>query len=164
MTNKVSLIVTFIIALVLFSITFFQWNSIADILIPNDGNIQYSSISLRANLQVVLFFSMVVGMTPILLFLLWSLSSIHTLINRFLSSLIVVLLMTTALFLRFWFLKITAKRLSNYSTLNDEKVFIYLAIENLNYEYYLLIGLALGCIISFFIFKANNVSVKKFDK
>ncbi len=67
--------------------------------------------------------------------------------------------MGISIFIRQQILKYKFKNLPNLKTETDGIISNTFHIENLNYEYYLLTGLLLGCVTSYLIFK--NKATKK---
>jgi len=156
MTNKkTTLVLTIITSIVLFILTFSQFGKLFELILPKIENIQFYSSEMDSQFKLGLFFSIVIGLSPILLYLTWRLARIEITKRRMYSGLIVVVFMIISIVLRKQFIKLTFKGQSNMATQTGETIYNSFAIENLNFEYYLLFGLILGCIVSF-IFLRNK--------
>lgn len=147
--NKITLILTIFASLVLFILTFTQFGKLFELLMPKFENFQYQTTEIGSQFKFALFFSIVIGLTPILLYLTWRLGRIEKTKRRMFSGLIVVVFMTVSIVLRQQFFI----RLTNLKTQSGETIYNSFTIENLYFEYYLLGGLVLGCIVSFFSLK-----------
>lgn len=149
MTNKkAALVIIITTSLVLFILTLTQFSKLFDLLLPKIENLQYQTNEIGSQFKLGLFFSIVIGLTPIFLYLTWQLGRIEIIKRRMYSGLIVVGFMTISIILRQQVIKWTYK-LTNLETQTEETIHNSFAIENLNFEYYLLVGLILGCIVSF---------------
>ncbi|MDP2161033.1 MAG: hypothetical protein Q8K02_11160 [Flavobacterium sp.] len=116
---------------------------------PKIENLQYKTTEIGSQFKLALFFSIVIGLMPILLYLTWRLGRIEKTKRRMFSGLIVIFFMTISIVLRQQFFI----RLTNLKTQSGETIYNSFGVENLNFEYYLLGGLVLGCIVSFFSLK-----------
>ena len=65
-------------------------------------------------------------------------------------------MMTLAVFLRQQLIKSTFDGLTNLKNPSGETIHNSFPIENLNFEYYLLGGLVLGCVMTYFMFKGKK--------
>ena len=151
--NKTTLILTIFTSLVLFILTFTQFGKLFELIMPKIENLQYQTTEVGSQFKLALFFSIVIGLMPILLYLTWRLGRIEKTKRRMFSGLIVIFFMTISIVLRQQFIKLTFNRLTNLKTQTGETIYNSFGVENLNFEYYLLGGLVLGCIVSFFSLK-----------
>ena len=151
--NKTTLILTIFTSLVLFILTFTQFGKLFELIMPKIENLQYQTTEVGSQFKLALFFSIVIGLMPILLYLTWRLGRIEKTKRRMFSGLIVIVFMTISIVLRQQFIKLTFNRLTNLKTQTGETIYNSFGVENLNFEYYLLGGLVLGCIVSFFSLK-----------
>lgn len=151
--KKTTLILTIITSIVLFILTLTQFGKLFEILLPKIENLQYQTSEMGSQFRLVLFFSIVIALTPILLFITWRIARIEIIKRRILSGIIVIVLMILAIVLRQQLIKSTFKSLTNLKTQTGETIYNSIAIENLHFEYYLLGGLILGCMVSFFVLK-----------
>ena len=151
--NKTTLIVIIVSSIVLFILTLTQFENFFELLIPNIENIRYETTKIDTFFRLALFFSAVFGLFPILLYLTWQLAKIETTKRRIFSGLIITLCIVLAVLLRQTLIKSTFNGLINLKTQTGETIHNSFNIENLDFEYYLLGGLILGCVVSFFTFK-----------
>jgi len=151
MTNKkTTLILTIVTSIVLFILTLTIFGKFFELLLPKIKNLQYQTTEMSSQFRLVLFFSIVIGLAPILLYLTWRLARIEITKRRIFSGLIVMVFMVIAIIFRQQLIKSTFKGLTNLKTQTGETIYNSFAIENLHFEYYLLGGLIFGCIVSFF--------------
>lgn len=154
MTNKkTTLVLTILTSLVLFILTFTQFGKLLEFLMPRIENLQYQTTDIGSQFKLAIFFSIVIGLTPILLYLTWRLGRIEKTKRRTYSGLIVIGFMAISVALRQYLIKSSFSGLTNLKTQTGETIYGSFAIENLNFENYLLGGLILGCIVSYLFLK-----------
>ena len=154
MTNKkITLVLTILTSLVLFILTFTQFGKLLEFLMPRIENLHYQTADIGSQFKLAIFFSIVIGLTPILLYLTWRLGRIENAKRRTYSGLIVVVFMAISVALRHFLIKSTFSGLTYLKTQTDEAIYSSFALENLNFENYLLGGLILGCIVSYLFLK-----------
>ena len=157
MTNKkTTLFLTILASLVLFILTFTQFKKLLEFLMPRTENLQYHYTHITTQFKLTLFFSIIIGLTPLFLILTWRLGRIDKTVRRIYSGFIVVFLMSISIALKYYLVKLTLYRITDLKTKTSETINNSFAIEDLNFESYLLAGLILGCIVSYFLFKKNR--------
>jgi|SRR5690606_8388348 len=142
-----------LLSITLFITSFFLFPKISNLLIPKIENLNFYSINLNEQFKLNLYFSAIIGITPIFLYFTWKLAKISNKAQKVLSFIFVFIFMGITIFTRQQILKYKFKNLPNLRTETDEIITNTFHIKNLNYEYYLLIGLLLGCVTSYLIFK-----------
>jgi hypothetical protein len=142
-----------LLSITLFITSFFWFPKISNLLIPKIENLNFYSINLNEQFKLNLYFSAIIGITPIFLYFTWKLAKISNKGQKVLSFIFVFIFMGITIFTRQQILKYKFKNLPNLRTETDEIITNTFHIKNLNYEYYLLIGLLLGCVTSYLIFK-----------
>lgn len=158
MTNKkTTLILTIVTSIVLFILIFSTFGKLFELLLPQIENLQYQTAEMSSQFRLALFFSLVIGLAPILLYLTWRLARIEMTTRRIFSGLIVIVFMVIGILFRQQLIKSTFKKLTNLKTQTGETIYNSFAIENLHFEYYLLGGLILGCIVSFFTLRDKKL-------
>jgi hypothetical protein len=133
-----------------------QFGKLFELLLPNIENLKYQSTNLGGEFRFKLFFSIIVGLTPILLFLTWQLAPIRLLKYRFFSGLIVIFFIIISIVLRQHLIKATFNLVTNFKTQTTETIYTAFSIDNLHFEYYLLCGIILGCVLSYFLFQEKT--------
>jgi CBS domain containing-hemolysin-like protein len=142
--NTSTLIITFVISILLFFLTFLKFDGVLKVLIP--GDITISVLEVGGMFKQMFFFSFMVGITPILVYLTWRIAPIKSFFRRSTSALIVILSMILALILRIEQLKLVNEPFSNLKT--DDIIFSNtLAHDSLHFEYYLLIAILVSCLL-----------------
>lgn len=154
MTNKkTTLVLTILTSLVLFILTFTQFEKLFQFLMPRIENLQYQTTDIRTQFKLEIFFSIVIGLTPILLYLTWRLGRIEKTKRRTFSGLIVIGFIAISVAIRHYLIKSSLSGLTNLKTQTGETIYHSFAIEDLNFENYLLGGLILGCMVSYLFLK-----------
>lgn len=157
MTNKkTTLVLTILTSLVLFILTFTQFGKLFDFLIPRIENLQYETTNMTSHFKIAIFLSIIIGLTPILLYLTWRLGRIEKTKSRIYSGLIVIGFMAVSVVARQNLIRLSLYGLTNLKTQTGETTYCSFAIENLNFENYLLGGLVLGCIVSYLFLKKQT--------
>ncbi|GEM_PF-1145400 len=159
--NNLTKLNIFLLSITLFITSYFLVPKISNLLIPKIENLRFYSTSLNEQFKLHLYFSIIIGIAPILLYFTWRLAKINNKSQKILSFLFVFIFMAISIFTRQQILKYKFKNLPNLRTETDEIIINSFHIKNLNYEFYLLIGLLLGCVTSYLIFK-NKVNQKKY--
>jgi hypothetical protein len=116
-------------------------------------NLQYQATDIGSQFKLAIFFSIVIGLTPILLYVTWRLGRIEKTKRRIYSGLIVVVFMAISVALRQYLIKSTFSRPTDLKAQTDGTIYSSFALENLNFESYLLGGLILGCVVSYLFLK-----------
>lgn len=139
-----TLIFTLVISISLFILTFLKFDSILKALIPSDITISVSGIG--GMFKQMFFFSLMVGIAPILVYLTWRIAPIKSFFRRSISALIVILSMVLALIFKKEQLKLVNEPISNLKT---EKIIFSktLAHDSLHFEYYLLSAILVSCLL-----------------
>lgn len=154
MTNKkTTLFLTILTSLVLFILTFTQFGKLLEFLMPRIENLQYQATDIGSQFKLAIFFSIVIGLTPILLYVTWRLGRIEKTKRRIYCGLIVVVFMAISVALRQYLIKSTFSGPTDLKAQTDGTIYRSFALENLNFENYLLGGLILGCVFSYLFLK-----------
>ena len=156
--QKTSLLLSILSSFVLFIVTFTQFGFVFHLLLPKIENLHYQNIEMGEQFKLSFFFSIVIGLIPILHYLTWRYTPITTLKNKTISGLILIAMVALAVVLRQQLIRSTFNGFTNLKTPSGETILNTFPIENLNFEYYLLGGLILGCVLSYFIFKVKKSS------
>ena len=151
--SKTTIILTIIISILLFVLGFIIFGDIYEFILPKVDNGFYQVTELNGPFMSSLIFSITLGLTPVLLLLTWQLAPIILKSKKITSIVTVVVCMTLAILVRQQMIKSYFSRLT---TLSGEKLKVSYPMNQVNFEYYLLGGLCIGCIISYFLFKQKK--------
>lgn len=154
--KKTTIALTFLTSLFLFILTFSLFGNLFELLISKPENFQYQATRMRSQIKLRLLFSLAIGLTPIFLYLTWRIARIKTTKKRLYSALLVVAFMAASIVFRQQFINSEITRLANFETQPDATFNTAISIEVLNFEYYLLGGLCLGCVASYFSLRNNE--------
>jgi len=144
-----------LLSIILFIISYFGFSKISDLLLPKVENVDFYTTNLRDSFLQNLYYSLIIGITPIFIYGTWVISKIKNVTNRYLSIILVFMTMLTFILLRMEVLKLKFKNLPILESETGEIITHTFNIKNLNYEYFLLIGLISGCILCYLIFKSK---------
>jgi len=120
------------------------------LLLPKIENLNYQTSEIGSTYKLAIFFSFVIGLAPVLLYMTWRLARIELTKRRIISGLIVTVFMVISIVLRQQIIKLACNRITNLKTETSETIYNTFSIENLHFEYYLFGCLILGCIVSFY--------------
>lgn len=154
--QKTTLLLSILSAIVIFILTFTQIGFFFHLMLPKIENLHYQTTEMGEQFKLSFFISLAIGLIPILLYLTWRLTPITTLKSKTISGLIVIILMALAVILRQQLIRSTFDGLTNLKTPTGETISNSFPIENLNFEYYLLGSLILGCVMTYFMFKGKK--------
>lgn len=159
MNNKKTLIICMALSIALLFLTFYLFDNILDLIWPRAESFTITYTSIATQLELAIIFSVAVAVSPILLFFTWKLGSIASTKNRTLSILMVsgfmiLSVISRKLYIEYWFSKFSTSK-----TETGEPIYSSMYAEDLNFEYFLLGGLILGCAVSYFIFKRKSIQV-----
>lgn len=160
MNKKIEIILLILTSVILFIVTLSQFSAISNLLIPKIENLNFYSSNLNEQFKSSLYFSIIVAIAPILVYFTWKLAKIRVMKHKIISILIVIIFMIISILSRLQILKIKFNDLPNITTEADQVIKNAISIKSLNYEYYLLIGLLLGCLTVYIIFR-NKLNYKK---
>jgi hypothetical protein len=154
-------ILTIISSIILLIIGFYTWNSLFTLLLPKIGEVKYLSDSFTWGFRSSLIFGLSLAIIPILLSLVWKLTPVKNTQSKLLSSGIVLFVMAASLFSRREMIKFRAKNLmpemgsfySDHGELIQKPILVGIPLDSLNFEYYALIGVMVGCIVSFLMLR-----------
>lgn len=144
--NTATLIITLVISILLFILTFLKFDSVLKVLIPSNITISVSEVG--GIFKQMFFFSLIVGIAPILLYLTWRIAPIKSFFRRSISALILILSIVLALVIRKEQLKLVNEPFSNLKTETSEMIFSNSLDQNsLYFEYYLLSAILVSCFL-----------------
>lgn len=159
MKNNTSIfIITLVISIVIFILTFLMFYKILTALIPE--NLTISSMGVGGIFKANFFFSLLVGIAPILFYLTWRIVPIKSFFRRSTSVIIVILSIVLALVVRKEQLKSVNEQFANLKTESGEIILSKgIALDNLHFEYFLLSAILVSCLLCGFFLKEKSKTV-----
>lgn len=151
-----TIILTILVSIGLFVFGIFSFGNIYETLLPKVDNGFYQVTELDGQFKTSLIFSLVLSLTPIFIWLTWRVASITLIRNRIFSILTVVVCMILAILLRQQSIKFYFRGLSSHENASSDNIRMNYPIDTVHFEYYLLGGLCVGCIISYFLFRQKK--------
>lgn len=156
--SKTAIILAIAISVILFLTGFLTSGIIYVYLLPKVDNVFYQDAELNGHFISTLIFSVTLALIPILLLLTWRLSPITEKRKKAASVVTVVLCMATSLVVRQQIIKSYLSKLAITMNLSNEKSHIIYPIDKVNFELYLVLGLCVGCVVSYFLYKQEKIT------
>ena len=122
---------------------------------PEVENTQYQTTKLGSQFKIRLINSIINGLIPMFLYLTWKFGRIEQKSRRILSGLIITPFIAIAILIRQQLIKSSIVTLANLKSETGENIYNVINMENLNFEYYLLGGVVIGCVVSYFSLRNN---------
>ncbi|HMD00252.1 MAG TPA: hypothetical protein VKH37_08865 [Ferruginibacter sp.] len=151
----VQLILAMSASILLCVLTFSFFDSLVDILLPKVDGGHYSVTHIAGPSHIALSFSIVLGLFPISIFLVWKFAPIISSGRRLISIGIVILAMAITVVCRREMIKGFFSNKPDAPTINDIR--LYYPVEQTHYEYYLMAGLCAGLGICFFALRPRGI-------
>lgn len=151
--DKTTLIFALLTSLLIYILVFTQFLTIFTWILPKPEILNFDHFSIKALMRLAIYCAVILASTPILIVYTWKLGAITSLKNRLFSSLIVLGLMIASVIIRKISIENSLAKFLNAQEHVEDSVSKYYYLENLNFEYYLLGGLILGCFLGYMIFR-----------
>lgn len=155
-SNKRSLVLAIALSFVLFLIVFYSFELLAEILFSVSENVSLGTRYLSTQFFLTLFFSLIIGSTPILIYLLWRMAPVRSTHKKINSLLIVYGFMALFVAYRYFSLKLFFDNPLVMETIDGISIIHGFRIEDFNYEYFLFGGLVVGWLCCYFILKERD--------
>ena len=151
MKSPTNIIVLFFICAIFFFLGFFSYTKFYGIVLPGVDGIRYN-MELDAIGSNQDMFATVFAFSPLLLFITWHLIPLHSTDKKTTTVFIVLLCMIGATYIRYKMLVSHFNEMVESQTNKYSSLGISFPFQDLNYEFYLLAGLIVGCTISYLLF------------
>jgi hypothetical protein len=151
---KIILAILFSLLLIVLGQYFF--GDFYELLLPNVDGATYQTTDFSSEFYNSIIFSLALGLIPISLLLLWKLSKVNAINKKMLSVFIIIICMTLAVLIRQQTIKSHLQELTKSSTVTSNNFSVSYPIDKVNFEYYLLIGLFIGWLMSYLIFRQEK--------
>ena len=157
--SKAAIVQTTIISLALFIIGKLAFEPIFNYFEPKVSGVIYHATEVEQNIDASLLFSIALALVPILLLLVWRLTPIVALNKKLTSILVVLVLMVVAIWIRknsveSYYTNLRKNPMANLSSGSQYP------IEPANFVYYMFLGLCIGCMLCYVLFRAKKSKTK----
>ena len=160
-TSKQTTIIAIILSVMLLIIGFQIWGSLFILILPIVGDVKYFATALGSEFRYSLLFGLTLALIPIATILIWKFAPIFTTGRKLLTIGVIVLTITSAIFIRREMIKSQARNLPlttflDYSDPNNPRqktIESGIPISTLRFEEFALGGLVAGSFIAFFLLK-----------
>jgi hypothetical protein len=123
---------------------------------PQVEGILFQITEHQATLKTSILFSLSLFLIPILIVLTWRLAHITSLHKKIASAFLILIFMIIGIFARHQEVKIYFTTIVKPALLTNNKTSVIYPIDPINFVYYILAGLIIGCILAFIFFKRRN--------
>jgi len=162
--SKQAIIIASILSIVLFIAGFYTWSSFFLLMLPIVNDVKYLDTDLSMPLWDSLVFGLTLALIPAATVLVWKLAPIFNNQRKVLTACIIVLTMMVFVIIRREVVKSQLRNLKPSTTIDysnpaspvQKSIELLFPIVDLNFEYFVLIGLISGSTISLFALKEKK--------
>jgi len=142
--------------IIFFIIGFVTYRDFFDLTLPDVKGVYYIDPSFTAVFMNILLYSFTIGLIPISCTVVWKMAPIISVKRKFLSIVIILVCLSTAILLGYKNALSTANKLkaANANNLNEPN--LHFPLKKLNTERYMFISLITGSIICYFLLKEKK--------
>jgi hypothetical protein len=144
--SKAAIPLTLLISMTVFVATFYAFDTVYELILPDIQHVSYQTTDFASQIKTSLVFSLVLGIAPILLLVTWRFSPIVSTSKRWTSILITTSGMALVVVVRQQLIRLGLHN-------SFEGTAISYPVDQLNFEYYILAGLLIGCVCSGFLLR-----------
>lgn len=150
------------IQIVIVSIAFFILGQLVFIRLfeffePGVEGILFRVTEINKKMKTSILFSLTLVFIPLLTILTWRLAPIISITKKIASALSILIFIIAAIFLRHEEVKTFFIRVVKPIVLANNKTNVTYPIDPVNFVYYMLAGLCVGCLVSYFLFRQNKI-------
>lgn len=151
MKSPAAIITIFFLCAIFFFLGFLSYSKFYGIVLPAVDGIRYNMdlAAIGSNQDI---FATVFALVPLLLFITWQLIPLQSTDKKTASAFVVLICMVLATYIRYKILVSHFSEMLKSQTNKYSSLGIAFSFQDLNYEFYLLGGLIIGCIISYLLF------------
>ncbi len=126
---------------------------------PHVDGILFHVIELPGNFKTSILFSLILFLIPFLLLFTWRLAPIASPTKRIASLLTILICITIGIFSRHEGVKSYFNRIAKNLVLRNHNMPVNYPLDPVNFVYRIFIGLCVGCIISYFLFRQKKLKL-----
>jgi hypothetical protein len=124
---------------------------------PNVDGILFQVTEMNKKMKTSILFSLTLVFIPLLIILTWRLAPIISITKKIASALSILVFIIAAIFLRHQEVKTFFIKVVKPIVLVNNKTNVIYPIDPVNFVYYMLAGLCVGCLVSYFLFRQNKI-------
>jgi hypothetical protein len=148
--SKILLTIAFSVALFVFGM--FIYGQYPELLLPKVDGGFYQVTEIAGSFKATFIFSLVLSLAPLSLYLVWQFSPVISRTKKMISIGIVIVCLVLAIIGRQQMIKSYFTSLLN----NVDNIRVSYPLNEVHFEYYLFLGLCIGCCISFFALRQKR--------
>ena len=153
--------ITLVLSIILFVAAIYSYPFLFDHFIPKVDGAIYNITRFDTPFQQAKTFAIICGAVPILCYVLWKLIPITTNANRIISACLIIGGMITSVMIRRHFLQKDLNALARGTKEFSLNPGVNTAFENINFEYWLGVGMLCGTVFTFLFFRNKTKRWKK---
>ena len=150
--TKAEILLTLLISMIVFVTIFYAFDTVYELILPDIQHVSYQTTDFGDQFKTSLVFSLILGLTPILLLATWKFSPIVSTGKRWASIFITISCMALAVVVR-------QQIIGDGPTSPVEGAVIVYPLDQLKFEYYILTGALIGCVCSGFLVRQKLPSI-----
>ena len=166
MKNKQILLGIFL-SIVFFVVAFITAKYFFGWILFSSKDVIFISSTLTDAFRQTFFYSLVVGLIPITIILLWQVTPVVSVKARLISCLVIIAFIFLAGFLRYQWVKVLAYRfretVKETYVSKEADIQAIFPISRVHMEIYILAGLLIGTVVVFFIFRNKKRNIPRFS-
>jgi hypothetical protein len=151
---KKSYVTLIISSLILFIAGLYTYGLFFQFVLPKDGSLIVLNNSLNEHFKNHIFYSIILGLIPISIYLTWKFCEIRSNKNRIITTLIILFFIVSALLINLYLMHLA----SNFVI--SDKILNTVTVDSFKFIQYMLGGLIFGMLISLIIFRPKINKVK----
>ena len=124
---------------------------------PNVDGILFQVTEIHRKIKTSILFSLTLVFIPLLTIVTWRLAPIISITKKIASASSILIFIIVAIFLRHQEVKTFFIRVIRPIVLVNNKTNVTYPIDPVNFVYYMLAGLCVGCLVSYFLFRQNKI-------
>jgi hypothetical protein len=125
---------------------------------PKIDGITFEIIENNRILKTSILLSLTLAIIPLSIFLIWRFASISSSIKKLISILIILLFIVLGIWLRHQGVKSFFTKVVKNDVLSNDNTNVTYPLDPVAYVYYMLVGLLVGCTVSYILFRKRTVS------
>jgi glucan phosphoethanolaminetransferase (alkaline phosphatase superfamily) len=164
--RNLSIVLGIFLSIIFFFISFFTYQYVFMWTLPIVKNVHYLDTPMNGHFLKVLVFSVVIGLIPLTLVLIWKLANILSLKKRMVTALLIISFTFLGALTRYQMIRSEAKKISEVwneeNKITPQTLEPFIPLSKVNIEIYMLAGLLTGSVVTYFIFYRKQNKLPEF--
>jgi len=148
---------TLLFSIILFVLGQIFYGIFFELAVPKVEGAFYRVVEFNNPFRASILFSFILALVPLFILLTWRLASIAVLNKKLLTIFIAVICMASAVFIRQVMIRSYLKALTKSVNNHAQQLQVNYPVDQLYFEYCMFGGLCIGCLLSYFLFRAKQI-------